>query len=558
MKNPLVRAPSHRSGDSLTQAHARFARAALAIYAAAAAVAVTMLLASISQDRIHQEQEIKSSLLLQTQAQAFYLGKQLEHLGGEVMRLGLRSEVDLLDQNLGPEQSLLSLTHARSAFFNMGIAILSVDGSVLWSEPQTFLTAGTSFARQPWFDLMRSGSRVSIVPVDPDRAEEASLYVVAPILRGGKFTGALVGGIDLARTSDMSAVAGRKDGVLTILATRQGAVVYPPTPPPFATDGAWLRVFGRSSWEPDLGELELQGVATLVAATEVPDTDLILIALAPKAEFLRDATTRMTGRAALTLSVILVPLVLLVFLFRRSLRFLREAEERAMREERLRLLGEAANLIAHEVKNSLNGLRIGLDLLLRGARAARDPSEEKIVAGMRTQIETMSNFTSELLVFSKGVTPRPVEIELREFARKIAELQRDAAAEAGVILGVESKVDEVRVNADPSLTHVVLTNLVGNALDALSANGSGTAPRVSVEVGSTGEFGWVRVSDNGPGVAPAIRPSLFEPFVSGKPSGVGIGLALSRKIARAHGGDLVLEASGGGASFLLTLPREAK
>jgi signal transduction histidine kinase len=64
----------------------------------------------------------------------------------------------------------------------------------------------------------------------------------------------------------------------------------------------------------------------------------------------------------------------------------------------------------------------------------------------------------------------------------------------------------------------------------------------------------LRAADDGPGVSAAVRAKLFEPFVTGKPSGVGIGLALSRKIARAHGGDLVLEPSARGASFLFTLP----
>jgi len=219
-------------------------------------------------------------------------------------------------------------------------------------------------------------------------------------------------------------------------------------------------------------------------------------------------------------------------------------------------VGEAANLIAHEVKNSLNGFRMGLDLLLRGARAPRDTSEEKIVSGLRKQIERMSDFTSELLIFSKGVSPRPVTIELREFVRKVAELAGNSAAELGVDLDVASKDGAVHVHADPSLTHVILSNLVGNAIDAVSGKGAMQPPRIGVEVGDSGSYGWVRISDNGPGVAQSIKPTLFEPFVSGKPSGVGIGLALSRKIARAHGGDLILEASSGGASFLLTLPRE--
>jgi signal transduction histidine kinase len=556
VKNPLLRDRPAHSADSLATAHARFARAALTIYLAAAAVAVTMLLASLTEDRKYHEQQLKENLLLQTQVQAFYLGKEVDHLAGELVRLGLRSEVNLLDQNLAPEQSLLNLTHAKSALFNVGVAILSVDGSVLWSEPQNFLATGTSFAHQRWFDDVRSGAKVHVVPVDPDRAEDAVLYVVSPIVRNSEFTGALLGAIDLARGGEMEAVAGERKGVLTVLATQKGAVVYPPTPPRFSGDESWKRLFRRSSWEPMLSGASLSGVETVVAATGVPDTDLVLLSLEGRDDLLAAARSRMVTRVLLTLSIVVIPLVVLVLLLRRSLRVLREAEMLAMREERLRLIGEAANLIAHEVKNSLNGFRIGLDLLLRGGRAPREATEEKIVSGLRKQIERMSDFTSELLVFSKGVTPRPVTIDLREFVPKVTELARDSAAELGVALEVVPANGSVRVNADPSLMHVIISNLVGNAMDAVSGSGAAQPPRIGVEIGASGGDGWVRISDNGPGVAESIRPSLFEPFVSGKPSGVGIGLALSRKIARAHGGDLILEASGGGASFLLTLPRE--
>src|SRR5207245_1591409 len=130
------------------------------------------------------------------------------------------------------------------------------------------------------------------------------------------------------------------------------------------------------------------------------------------------------------------------------------------------------------------------------------------------------------------------------------------AERLGVSVELLPPPGRVPVRADPSLVHVVIANLVGNALEAL-AGAAVAAPKVEVRVEAGGTLARVRVVDNGPGVPGAIRSRLFEPFVTGKPSGVGIGLALSRRIARAHGGDLVLEASGPGASFLFTLPMEA-
>jgi signal transduction histidine kinase len=239
---------------------------------------------------------------------------------------------------------------------------------------------------------------------------------------------------------------------------------------------------------------------------------------------------------------------------RRSLRTFRRSEEDAVRNECLRSLGEAADVIAHEVKNSLNNLRVGLEIALRGDRAPRARSEG--VAAMRREIERLSDFTTELLSFSKGVVPRPVSLELAAFVAKVADLARETAADRGVRLDVMPPHDDVRVRVDPALVHVAVANMLGNALD-FAVQGHDGPPHVVVGIDSGAGQARVRVTDNGPGVAEAVRPRLFEPFVTGRPNGVGIGLALSRQIARAHGGDLTLENTVSGASFRLTLPVEA-
>ena len=107
----------------------------------------------------------------------------------------------------------------------------------------------------------------------------------------------------------------------------------------------------------------------------------------------------------------------------------------------------------------------------------------------------------------------------------------------------------------------MIGNLAGNALDAATA--VSPAPRVEVRLSADAATARLTVSDNGKGVSPTMEPRLFEPFQTEKPNGVGIGLALARKIARAHGGELVLAEAKSerpgfpGASFVLTLPRVA-
>ena len=251
---------------------------------------------------------------------------------------------------------------------------------------------------------------------------------------------------------------------------------------------------------------------------------------------------------------------MLLLLLQRSLKLFRKSEEEAVREERLRLLGEAANSIAHEVKNALNGISMGLDLVVRTgepaatSRPSGPPSRpgtgpislrggpipperrERIVGELRREIQRLAEFTTELMTFSRGVEPRRTTLDLTEFVPKVIGLLHDSAEELGGEIDLAAPTGPVWVEADGALLHAVISNLAGNALDAATA-GSLT-PRVEVRLDVDRGAARLRVSDNGRGVSATMKPRLFEPFQTEKPNGVGIGLALARKIAQAHGGDL--------------------
>ena len=577
---PSVRPPKP---DTLAVAHARFARAALAIYLATAAVSVALLIIAVFDDKAHEQDQIRKQLVLETDVRAHSLGQRLGLLGDELRRLSQRSEVDLRDQDLAPEKSLLQLSHERSAFFNVGVAILDKKGEVVWSEPEAFLDRGVSFGAERWFGGLKRSPQSHIVPVQPDRPDSL-LYVVSPLIKGQEFTGALLGAVDLARGQPLTADKPASH-LLTVVASTVGEVVYPPVPPSFANDGAWRAIFSRRG--PFTASIRLAGEPTLVAASPVAGSELMLLSLGTEDELYEGSRARLRTRLVAGLSLALLPAVLLLLLLRRSLRLFRRSEEEAVREERLRRLGEAANSIAHEVKNALNGLSMGLDLVVRSAgdptpsrpslapfpqpppsrptaaQLSRGPippeRRERIVSELRREIQRLSEFTTELMTFSRGVDPRRVKLDLAEFVPKVTGLLEDSAEELGGEIEVLAPEEPVWVEADGALLHAVISNLTGNALDAATAEAA--EPRVEVRLAVKERFVELRVTDNGPGVSESMKPRLFEPFQSGKANGVGIGLALARKIARAHGGDLVLDEVSAqrpgfpGASFVLTLPR---
>lgn len=535
-------------------AHRRFARAVLGIYVAAATVTLVLLVTTVLTDRTHEQEQLQGQLLFETIEKEHHIARHLARLVQELRRLGLRSEVDLLDENMAPEKSLLRLSHAGSTFFNLGVAILATDGSVLWSEPEDFLGPKASFATEPWFRLLRKSTMLRIVPADAN-AENAALYVVSPVVRNGRFSGALLGAVDLAHEGEVSATPDTPDlPSETIIATPRGVVVYPRRPPDLTTDPAWFELFSEAVTAPTLSRVTLLGRSTVVGLSPIAGTDLLFVLAVDQERLSQRPRARMYRRLSAGITLTLIPLAVLVILLHRSLRGFRASEERLMRDERLRLAGEAANLIAHEVKNSINGIQMAIGI-------ASEPSfseerRKRAAIELRRELDRLSQFTSELMTFSKGIVLRPIRVNLSELISGVVAAAAELAIESGVTVRLASCPEGVYARADPSLLHVVMNNLLTNAIEACSVRLEGQGC-IEVSLIDRGDAVLLSVADNGPGVSEAMKSKLFSPFESGKPSGVGIGLALSKRIAAAHGGDLFLEAGGAGATFTLTLPKGA-
>src|SRR5437870_4597974 len=110
-----------------TVAHQQFARAVFRIYLGTGLIAALLLVVALATDQTNEERIARETMALSTEVRSDYFARHLGLLASELRRLGLRSEINLLDQNLEPEQSLLRLSHSKSTFFNVGVAILDVD-----------------------------------------------------------------------------------------------------------------------------------------------------------------------------------------------------------------------------------------------------------------------------------------------------------------------------------------------------------------------------------------------------------------------------------------------
>jgi len=208
-------------------------------------------------------------------------------------------------------------------------------------------------------------------------------------------------------------------------------------------------------------------------------------------------------------------------------------------------------VLAHEVRTPLCAI-LGLADLLRDPPSPLPPAEQRellddiVAAAMRLDrllddcITAVQSGASEI-----AIAPRPMTIEAA-----IARARVECGAPQRIT--VEPSTALPVIQADPDRIVQVLVNLLANALRASPP----TAPvHVSV-VGLDSELE-IRVHDHGPGVEPALRPRLFEPFARGSNalgSGFGLGLALCRRLIEAQGGRLAYEDGGEGTTFVFTLP----
>ena len=528
-----------------SEIHARFARNVLGIYLAVSIVALAALVAALASDLQYQVRAVRESLSVETELRAQYLGRYLGLLADEVQRIGARPEIDLLDAELGPERTLLSSYGGNRAMFNRGFALLDDQGAVLWSNPPD-LFSRTPPVTTASLQTLRSVTGVQMVPA---ATAPGLIMLASPIRREGQFTGALLGVLDLQAARAIDTGFGRHTGIDIQLSTTRGQVVFSTAP------AAPAQLAGSLAASVQQGQPFLLTTADAtpldVAGAPVPRTDFVLLSSIEDQALRGPLVRRLLTRLTIGLVLLALPLVGASVMLRGSLQRFRDAEERAIRQERMRSLGEAASLIAHEVRNSLNSLRLGLDVVLSGEPAEQSARRATILSSLRHEMARLADFTTELLTFSRGVTPARTALDLASFTTRVVEAMRPRAETTRIHFEVRTHEGPLPVHADPTLLHVVLTNMLSNAFDFAEQN---TAPAVSVTCGARGRTCWVRVSDNGPGVATAVRPRLFEPFVTGRSNGVGIGLALSRRIARAHGGDLSLLDAPSGALFELTLP----
>ncbi len=229
-----------------------------------------------------------------------------------------------------------------------------------------------------------------------------------------------------------------------------------------------------------------------------------------------------------------------------------------VQSERLAAMGQTIATLSHHIKNILQGIRGGSYLIDEGLRNENNEIVRKGWKIVEKNQEKISNLVMDMLTFSKHREPEFVPANMNELVTEVAELMQTRASETGVELSVRTQPDLPELMFDPELLLRAVLNVATNAVDACEQSKPGRVS-LAVEYLATKALLRIIVEDNGPGIAEQDIPRIFAVFESSKGArGTGLGLPVSQKILREHGGEILVTSElGAGSRFCLELPAVA-
>jgi signal transduction histidine kinase len=442
-----------------------------------------------------------------------------------------------------PDPEVLRLAHHDRDLFGGGVALLGLDGKVIWSAPDDLLKSLPPITSQTWFQRMLAMDSEGVA-IDALGTEHPQLVVA--VRAKAAMPSMLIGVVD---ASDRFLFGELAPGEERVLLGANGAVLLPNKPPRWALAQSFPATLAQLLASKLGGDATVDGQDVFAFATRVRDTGLIVVQIESEALAIAPIRSRLIPQLVFLAVLQVTTLTLLSLYLRRIWRTFLEFEARVTEQEKMAALGSASSLIAHEVKNSLNGLNAAASLVVSGGDVQLSAKT------LKGQIDRLGHLATSLLSFGKPSEARRSPLSLDQVARE--------AIEGLAVLPEfsEVKLDRalattVEVLGDPLLLVTAIDNLVRNAIEAAVAAkdlGKITDPTVWLGVALVNGDGVLTVSDNAGGPPAGFEEHLYEPFFTTKAKGIGLGLSMARRAIEQQGGTLSFARTDMGSRFTLKL-----
>jgi signal transduction histidine kinase len=223
------------------------------------------------------------------------------------------------------------------------------------------------------------------------------------------------------------------------------------------------------------------------------------------------------------------------------------------RQERLSELGNLAATVAHEIRNPLNSVSMGLQRLRSEFSPRQDQDQySRFIGLMQSEVQRLNSIVEQFLSLARPVNLKHEEVRLGEMLTELSTFMAGDPIQSKVQLRIIAPADLPSIRADRNRLKQVLLNLVLNGMQAMPEGGT-----LTIEANADDHNLVVTVADSGTGIQPDDFPKIFDPYFTTKTTGSGLGLAIARRIVEAHGGKIVVESEPGrGSRFRVTLPRQ--
>lgn len=255
----------------------------------------------------------------------------------------------------------------------------------------------------------------------------------------------------------------------------------------------------------------------------------------------------------LCLPVVEKKVVKSIVLILRDLSQSEKIREHSQQLEQRAFLGEVSAIFAHEVRNPINSISTGLQLI--GLKMEPDAPYADLVIRLQNDCTRLTHLVKSTLTFSKPVEYQIQPVDLAELIPSILDRWGPRMTRLNIEYNFNSSSGHILVKADPRAIEQVFVNLISNAIQAMEEKGGSLNVKMNpAEPLTSPPQCEIIIADSGPGIPDDVITHIFEPFLTTKSSGTGLGLAITKRIVSAHEGNIFVESFPGGSMFHVLLP----
>jgi two-component system sensor histidine kinase AtoS len=230
-----------------------------------------------------------------------------------------------------------------------------------------------------------------------------------------------------------------------------------------------------------------------------------------------------------------------------------QIQVQAQQLEQRALLGEVTAIFAHEVRNPINNISTGLQLMAYNLNP--DDPHQELINRLQQDCDRLNELMKSVLAFSRPTEYEMEPVDIGGLVSRLVERLKPRMQRVRVEPLVQIEPALLKVRGNPRALEQVFTNLVTNAIQAMNENGGTVAIKIQqIRGGGNRTQVQVDIADNGPGISQELQDRLFQPFFTTKLDGTGLGLPITKRIVTAHKGTIQVTSFPGGTVFHVSLP----